>query len=160
MTESPAARRHRIARAVRSASTLDAAADLLQELDALVDLTPSPAPADALDVVDVPWELAEMESLPDWTMTTLVQFVLDRRPAPSCVLNGETRTMRAQDLLASRKYELIGLLARAAEQAWDLGDAHAVKAMAELAELACVQVIGQAGLQAALGGDDEPGDAQ
>lgn len=155
-TESPAARRHRIARAVRNASTLDAAADLLQELDALVDLTSA---ADPLEEVDVPWELAELEALPDWTDATLLRFALDRRPAPSCVQRGQTKVMTAKDLLTSRRYELVGLLAQACEQAWCLGDGRTSEAMAKLADSHVAKLIGEASLAVAFGCDDEPGDA-
>ena len=151
--ESPAARRHRIARAVRAASTLDAAAQLLTELHP--DAT---AAVDELDAVDVPWELAEIESLSDWTYDTLLKFAIDRRSAPSCIQDGLTKTMRASDLLASRKYELVGLLALASEQAWALGDGAACHAMAQLCELALTRTIGGAALTAAFGADDAPGE--
>jgi hypothetical protein len=153
--ESPAARRHRIAYAVRNASSVDAAAQLLDVYERECTVAPLPAP-DALDEVDVPWELCELESLADWRYETLLQFAIDRREAPVFHFEGEAhpRTMHARDLLASRRYELIGLLSLACEQAWNLGDAKSVKAMSMLCESAVSRVVGMAALRVALGGGD------
>lgn len=158
-TESPAARRHRFARTLRALSTVDAAAQLLEAYERECARA-APSPADPLDDVDIPWELAEIESLPDWTYATLLQFAIDRRPAPSFQFEGDLapKVMHAKDLLAGRRYELIGLLAMAVEQAWNLGDKRATTAMAHLCEAAVVQVIGGAGLHAVLGGDDDQGE--
>jgi len=176
--ESPAARRHRFARTLRSLPTVDAAAQLLEaferetiqrakdgrELSARVSVqAPSPAAiADALNDVDIPWELAEVESLPDWTYETLLDFAIKRLPAPSYQFEGEPypRVMRAHDLLAGRKYELIGVLAMATEQAWNLGDNKAVKAMSQLCQTAVLRVVGMAALRVALHADEGVGDAE
>ncbi len=155
--ESPAARRHRFAYAIRNLSSVDAAAQLLEafEREIIVPLDDLPSPLDDLEEGDVPWELAELESLPDWTYETLLEFAITRRPAPSFHFEGEAqpRVMRAHDLLSGRKYELIGILAMACEQAWNLGDKRAVTAMSALCETAVLQVVGLAALRVSLGGD-------
>lgn len=172
--ESPAARRHRFARAIRSAPAADAAAGLLEAFEIIVtteahdriELLTGPAGALDPDAVDVDLtditELAEVEALPDWSYVTLLSHAIRRRPAPSFQFEGEAhpRTMRADDLLSCRKYQLAGLLAQCTEQAWNLGDAKTVTAMVHLTQMAVRQCIGEAALRVGLGaGDENVGDA-
>ncbi len=159
MTESPAARRHRFAYAMRQLSSVDAAAQLLEAFER--ECVQTPPVADALAEADVPWELAEIESLPNWEYRTLLAHAVERRPAPTHRRDGHAAaTMRADDLLDCRRYDLIGLLALAAEQAFALGDKRACVAMSKLCQSAVVQVIGVATMRLAFGANEEvTGDA-
>jgi hypothetical protein len=151
--ESPAARRHRIAREMRAAYSIDAAAQLLEahesDLLAFEDL-------DALDAVDLPFELCDLESLDDWSYETLLAHAVSRRPAPAFRRDGKAPcVMRADDLLDCRRYDLIGLLALAAEQAFEIGDAKTCKMMSVLCQDAIVRVIGVATMRLAFGAGEE-----
>src|SRR6187431_2328357 len=119
MTESNEARRHRYARAIRGVSTLEAATLILEAYD------------------NESTDLDEIESLAGWTYADLLACAVKRRPCPSYQADtGVVLMMKAQDLLSSRKYELIGMLARATEQAWLLGDGQTVASMARLTKTA------------------------
>ncbi len=142
MTESAEARRHRYARAIRGVSSLESATQLLEAYE--VDLHAGT-------------DLLEIEQLPGWTYADLLGCAVKRRPCPTYQADdGVCLMMKAQDLLSSRKYELIGMLARATEQAWLLGDGQTVASMARLTKTAVLNIIGEAVLALAPGFTDPP----
>jgi hypothetical protein len=140
-----------MAYAIRHASSVDEGAALLEAFE-----REGKVPFDDLGSVDLPWELCEIKSLPDWSHVTPLGWAVQRRDAPTF----REATMRAEDLLDCRRFELIGALALACEQAFELGDAKTCHAMSRLCQSAVMQVIGIATLRVAFGaGQDPAGDA-
>jgi hypothetical protein len=159
--ESPAARRWRFIRAIRSLSCPNAAAGLLQDFELLVrdeerseqqelaalirgleslEADDGPVTVRAGEPVqddDDPTLLSELESLPDHEYDTLLEWALNTLPPPSF----GAATMRAVDLLESRRRTLIGWLAQAAEEAFELGDAGTARRMGSLCSVAVVRLL-------------------
>lgn len=97
-----------------------------------------------------PDELTAIESLPDFRRETLLAWALSPAAPPG---------WRAEDVLCSRQMVLIGALAKAAEQAAQLGDSRTARQMAKLAHRTTLDLKGEAAMAIALGVDPDAGDA-
>jgi hypothetical protein len=129
--------RHRYARSIRAMSSLPAAMGLLEAFEA--------------ECRDWPWDLIEIESLPDWRMSTLLEWAMRAKPPEG---------FTGEDLMTCRQMRLIGALSKASEQAAMLRDGRTARALAQLAHQATLDLKGTAGLSVAFGtGADETPDA-
>jgi hypothetical protein len=100
--------RRRYVRCFRSLSTEDAAMQLAVEFERELRARAEPWPS----------ELTDLEQLPDWSRSRLLQWALSH-PLPRGLDEGRYDVSGLQVL---REFRLIGDLARAAEQALDQGE--------------------------------------
>ncbi len=134
MTDEPrAARRHRYARMVRLASSLETAETLLEAYACGERATGAKL-------------FAEVRELRSSTYADLLRWALARSPAPG---SGENK-MHASELLALRRHAMIGWLAMAAEAAWDSDCPMQAAAIWRATQTAAREVAGNAAMLTAF----------